>query len=91
MVRVRGAGPFSPTPHSGTLNGDVRREEKKVMESATIETALEKLRVWLRWRVRSGNPRDDPTCVTGGVNAPVLLCQVEGEVLRPVSVRTHGS
>ena len=47
--------------------------------------------VWLRWRVRSGNRRDDPTCVTRGVNAPVLLCQVEGEVLGPVSVRTHGS
>jgi len=49
------------------------------------------LRVWLRWRDRSVNPRDDPTRVARGVNARVLLCQMEGEVLGPVSVRAHRS
>ncbi len=43
--------------------------------------------VWLWRRVRSGNPRDDSTCVTRGVNALMFLCQVQCEVRRPVSVR----
>ncbi|MGH9059950.1 MAG: IS701 family transposase, partial [Acidimicrobiales bacterium] len=41
--------------------------------------------VWLRWRDRSGVLRDDPACITRRMNASALLCQVEGEVLGPVS------
>jgi len=57
------------------------------MPNGTLRNVLG--RVWLRWRDRSGGLRDDPASVTRGVNAPVLLRQMEGEVLGPVSVRAH--
>lgn len=41
--------------------------------------------------IDQSTPRDDPAGVARGVNARVLLRQVEGEVLGPVSVRAHCS